>query len=74
MEKTKLKAKLKETGITVRVLAKKSGILRFLLYFKLCGLGEFTLDEMRRIAKALDLTELETAQIFFDIKFPKGNE
>ncbi|MBR5155172.1 MAG: hypothetical protein IKW62_01645 [Clostridia bacterium] len=65
MEKTKLKAKLKETGITVRVLAKKSGILRFLLYFKLCGLGEFTLDEMRRIAKALDLTELETAQIFF---------
>ena len=69
-----LKAIMEANGTSVRALANTSGIFSLILYFKLWGLLEFTLDEIVRLAKALNLSEQKVEQIFFAKKFPKGNK
>ena len=74
MNAKRLKAIMETNGTSVRALAKTTGIFRLILYFKLWGLLEFTLDEIVRLAKALNLSEQKVEQIFFAKKFPKGNK
>ncbi len=74
MEGRLLKKFIKERGMTVKFLAKKSGMLWIMLRLKLWGMAEFTLGEMERLVQVLGLTEAEASQIFFSKKFPKGNK
>ncbi len=65
MAKCVLKNAIRERGLTVKSVAKQSGIFQLMLYLGIWGIMELTLDEIRRIAEVLGLNESETAQIFF---------
>ena len=60
-----LKNRIKESGITMVALAKKTGILRETLYNRLAGKGDFTAREMMALADALNLSHSERDAIFF---------
>ena len=60
-----LKTKIKESGITMVAIAKKSGILRETLYNRLNGVGDFTASEMVAISQTLGLSDEERDAIFF---------
>ncbi len=63
-----LKKIMIKKGISSRVLSEKTGICRLILYLRISGCAEFTLEEIGRISKALNLTKEEIGQIFFDKK------
>ncbi len=65
MEKTLLKKIMAKKKIGTRQLANKTGIWVPGLYLRLWGIVEFTLDEINKIARELELSEIELAQIFF---------
>lgn len=60
-----LKAKIRESGITMVAIAKKSGILRETLYNRFNGVGDFTASEMLAISRTLGLSDEERDAIFF---------
>lgn len=60
-----LNDKIKDSGMTMVAIAKKSGILRETLYNKIKGTGEFKASEISGISNALNLTTEERDRIFF---------
>lgn len=60
-----LKEKIRETGMTVVAIAKKSGILRETLYNRLNGRGEFNASEISSLTRVLGLSLEERDAIFF---------
>lgn len=63
-----LKSKMKTSGMTVKAIAEKSGILRETLYNRLNGKGEFTASEITSLSRELHLNNEERDRIFFEEK------
>lgn len=63
-----LKDKIKESGMTMKAISKKSGILRETLYNRLKGNGEFTASEIVALTRVLNLSMSERDRIFLDEK------
>ena len=63
----RLKEALDASGMTVKAVADKSGILRQTLYNRLAGQGEFTVKEMVALCNAMRLTAEERDYIFFTL-------
>lgn len=61
----KLKSTIRESGITMVALSRKTGILRETLYNRLNGTGEFTASEIAALSLVLGLTTNERDEIFF---------
>lgn len=61
----KLDETIKESGITMTALSRKSGVSRQTLYNRLGGVGEFTASEIVGVTNALRLSEEERESIFF---------
>lgn len=59
-----LKDKITDSGMTVKAVAKKSGILRETLYNRLKGVGEFTASEIVSLSNTLNLSPTERDDIF----------
>lgn len=59
-----LKKKIKEYGMSVSELSRRSGICRQTLYNRLDGKGEWKASEVIEISKALRLTKAERESIF----------
>lgn len=59
-----LKNKIKESGMTIKAIAEKSGILRETFYNRLKGNGEFTASEIVALTKVLNLSASDRDQIF----------
>jgi predicted transcriptional regulator len=59
-----LKMKIKEYGMSVSELSRRSGICRQTLYNRLNGKGEWKASEVIGISKALRLTKTERESIF----------
>lgn len=60
-----LRKKMDDSGMTVKAIAEKSGILRETLYNRLKGTGEFTASEIVSLSNTLHLTVSERDKIFF---------
>lgn len=60
-----LKESIKESGIPMTVIARKSGMLRETLYNRLSGRGEFKASEIAALSSVLHLTKDERDDIFF---------
>ena len=60
----RLKEVIRDSGITMVALAKKSGIVRETLYNRLDGIGEFKASEIVGLSEALHLTKAERDRIF----------
>lgn len=60
-----LSSRIKESGIPMSVVARKSGILRETLYNRLAGRGEFKASEIEALANVLRLSSRERDDIFF---------
>lgn len=61
-----LKEKIKESGLPMTVISRRSGIVRETLYNRLAGTGDFTTSEVIGLTKALSLTKTERDQIFLN--------
>jgi DNA-binding phage protein len=59
-----LLSKIKESGMTMTAVAKKTGIDRTTLYNRLKGIGEFTASEIVSLSNVLHLTKPERDKIF----------
>lgn len=59
-----LSAVIKESGMTMTAIARKSGIKRETLYARLNGVGEFTASEIIGLSKTLHLSKSDTNIIF----------
>lgn len=59
-----LKKKIKESGMTIKAIAEKSGILRETFYNRLKGNGEFTASEIVALTEVLSLSASDRDQIF----------
>ena len=64
----KLKEKIKDSGMTMTSIAKKSYIPRETLYNRLNGIGEFTASEIVGLTYALKLSKHERDIIFLNKK------
>lgn len=62
----KLKSKIEQSGMTMKAVSEKSGIVRETLYNRLNGIGEFTASEIVGLSKALNLTIKERDSIFLN--------
>lgn len=60
-----LKAKIKESGVSITFLAEKCNVSREYFYQKLNGGVEFKQSEISAIKDALHLTQSERNDIFF---------
>ena len=60
-----LREKIRDSGMTMVAIAKKSGILRETLYNRLNGVGDFTASEMMALSETLNLSNNERDEIFF---------
>lgn len=59
-----LKNKIKESGMTIKAIAEKSGILRETFYNRLKGNGEFTASEIVALTEVLNLSASDRDHIF----------
>lgn len=59
-----LRSKMNESGMTIKAIAEKSGILRETLYNRLKGSGEFTASEIVALSNILHLSASERDEIF----------
>lgn len=59
-----LKAKMKDSGMTVKAIAEKSGFIRETFYNRIEN-GDFRASEIQRITETLRLTRDERDAIFF---------
>ena len=66
-----LKDKITDSGMTVKAVAEKSGILRETLYNRLKGVGEFTASEIVSLSNTLNLSPTERDDIFLKWKLNK---
>ena len=66
MNIARLKGKIIERGINVEKLAERIEIDRSSLYRKLNNFERITIGEANKIKAALDLSEEEATDIFFD--------
>lgn len=60
-----LRKRIKDSGMTMVAVAKKTGILRETLYNRLNGKGEFNASEMMALSSVLGLSNDERDSIFF---------
>ncbi len=60
-----LDEKIKDSGMTITAIAKKSGILRATLYNKKSGKSEFSASEITKLTEVLHLSKSEREKIFF---------
>jgi len=65
VDKNKLKGKIREKGLTYKMLAKKIGIGLTSMNYKINGKNLFNQEEMKKLKEALRLTDNETIDIFF---------
>ena len=65
MDINKLKGKIKEKGLTYKILAQKIGIGLTSMNYKINGKNLFNQEEMKKLKEALRLTDNETIDIFF---------
>lgn len=63
-----LKRKIADSGMTVKAISEKSGILRETFYNRLKGSGEFTASEIVALTKTLRLSRSERDEIFLNEK------
>lgn len=63
-----LNAAIQDSGMTMKAVAEKSGIVRETLYNRLAGKGEFTASEIVGLTSALRLSKDERDQIFLEEK------
>lgn len=63
-----LKKKIADSGMTVKAISEKSGILRETFYNRLKGSGEFTASEIVALTKTLRLSKSERDKIFLNEK------
>lgn len=61
----KLRNKIKESGMTMKAVSEKSGILRETLYNRLNINADFKASEIDSLTKVLQLSENERNEIFF---------
>ena len=59
-----LLSKMKDSGMTMMAISRKSGIERVTLYNRMKGVGEFTASEIVGLSKALHLSKQERDKIF----------
>lgn len=59
-----VESKITDSGMTVKAVAEKSGILRETLYNRLKGVGEFTASEIVSLSNTLNLSPTERDDIF----------
>lgn len=59
-----LREKIRDSGMTVTAISRKSGILRETLYNRMNGKGEFTASEIVALTDVLNLTRSERDEIF----------
>ena len=60
----RLKAVIKESGMTIKAIAERAEIPRYTLDRRLDGQGEFTASEIVGLTKALNLKMSERNKIF----------
>ena len=65
MDINKLKGKIREKGLTYKMLAKKIGIGLTSMNYKLNGKNLFNHEEMIKLKEALKLSDNEIIEIFF---------
>lgn len=65
MDINKLKGKIREKGLTYKMLAKKIGIGLTSMNYKINGKNLFNQEEMKKLKETLRLTDNETIDIFF---------
>ena len=65
MNKNKLKGKIRERGLTYKILAKKIGIGLTSMNYKINGKHLFNHEEMIKLKEALKLSDNEIIEIFF---------
>lgn len=63
-----LKDKISESGMTVKAIAEKTGILRETLYNKMAGRSEFTASEIVALSELLKLSKDDRDNIFLQRK------
>lgn len=63
-----LNKKIRERGLSMTELSRRTGILRATLYNRLAGIGEFTASEIVALTKHLELSIEERDQIFLKEK------
>ena len=63
-DKEMLLDKIKDSGMTMKAIAEKSGMKRANIYNKLNGRGEFTASEIVALSEVLRLTKPERDKIF----------
>lgn len=63
-----LREKINDSGMTIKAISEKSGILRETFYNRLKGNGEFTASEIISLTKVLHLTKKERDEIFLNEK------
>ena len=61
----RLMDKIRQSGMTVTAIAKKSDMTRVTLYNRLAGIGEFKASEIAGLTKTLAMTREERDEIFF---------
>lgn len=61
----KLKDKIKESGMTIKAVSEKSGILRETLYNRFNVNADFKASEIDSLTRILKLSEKERNDIFF---------
>lgn len=59
-----LKAKIEESGMTIKAISERSGVKRYTLDRKIRGHGDFTASEIVGLTKALRLKASERNEIF----------
>lgn len=59
-----LKEKMTDSGMTIKAIAQKSGILRETLYNRMNGIGDFTASEIVSLSNVLNLSKVERDKIF----------
>lgn len=60
-----LKKIIFEKGMSIGILAKKTGIKKSLIWLRILGVGEFKAWEILRISNALSMSKNQIQEIFF---------
>lgn len=64
----KLRSAIEDSGMTMKAIAEKSGIVRETLYNRLAGIGEFTAKEIVGLTMVLHLSNKQRDEIFLQSK------
>lgn len=64
----KFKEAIKESGMTISAISRKTGINRATIYNRMSGIGEFTASEIVALSAVLHLNDVERDDIFLNSK------